>query len=159
MADDGGDGGSGAVIERVAARVLLVDGAGRVLLFLGCDPAEPQAGTWWFTPGGGLEAGESAREGAVREVFEETGLRLSADDLVGPVHSEVAEFSLGGDRYRQRGEFFLASVDAHEVDTVGFSALEQSFVLDHRWWTRADLATTSDTVYPSTLLALLDRTA
>ncbi|MDP3711426.1 MAG: NUDIX domain-containing protein [Mycobacteriales bacterium] len=145
------------VIEREAARVLLVDAADRVLLFLGCDPAEPDAGQWWFTPGGGLEQGESARAGAVREVFEETGLRLSEDDLTGPVHSETAEFSLGGDRYRQTGEFYLARVDAHEVDTAGFSALEQSFVLDHRWWTREDLRATTETVFPASLVDLLDR--
>lgn len=145
------------VIEREAARVLLVDSADRVLLFLGCDPAEPEAGRWWFTPGGGLEQGESARAGAVREVFEETGLRLAEDDLTGPVHSETAEFSLGGDRYRQTGEFYLARVDVHEVDTAGFSALEQSFVLDHRWWTRADLRATTETVFPASLADLLDR--
>lgn len=145
------------VIQREAARVLLLDAADRVLLFLGCDPAEPDAGCWWFTPGGGLEAGESARAGAVREVFEETGLRLSEDDLAGPVHSETAEFSLGGERYRQTGEFFLARVAAHEVDTAGFSALEQSFVLDHRWWTRDELRTTAETVFPASLADLLDR--
>lgn len=150
------DGSSGGVIEREAARVLLVDGRDRVLLFLGCDPAQPDAGRWWFTPGGGLEPGESARAGAVREVFEETGLRLTEDDLAGPVHSETAEFSLGGDRYRQTGEFFLARVDAHDVDTAGFSALEQSFVLDHRWWTRDELRTTAETVFPASLLQLLE---
>ncbi len=146
-----------AVIERAAARVLLLDGQDRVLLFLGCDPAEPDAGSWWFTPGGGLEAGESPRDGAVREVFEETGLQLSVDDLTGPVHEATVEFSLEGRRYRQTGQFFVAHIDAHEVDTAGFSELEQSFVLDHRWWTRADLRTTKDTVYPAVLADLLDR--
>ena len=146
----------GEVIEREAARVLLLDGRDRVLLFLGCDPDRPQAGSWWFTPGGGLEPGEDVRAGAVREVLEETGLVLDPDELVGPVHSETAEFSLGGDRYRQTGEFFVARVEAHEVDTGGFSALEQSFVLDHRWWTRDELRTTTDTVYPAVLLDLLE---
>jgi 8-oxo-dGTP pyrophosphatase MutT (NUDIX family) len=149
----------GEVIERESARVLLLDGQDRVLLFLGCDPARPEAGSWWFTPGGGLEPGESPVEGAVREVHEETGLRLDPAALLGPVHRETAEFSLGGDSYRQTGEFFVARVDAHDVDTAGFSALEQSFVLDHRWWTRADLRTTTETVYPAALADLLDRHA
>jgi 8-oxo-dGTP pyrophosphatase MutT (NUDIX family) len=148
---------SGPIIEREAARVLLVDGRDRVLLFLGCDPADREAGSWWFTPGGGLEPGESPREGAVREVLEETGLQLHPDALVGPVHAEVAEFALEGHRYRQTGEFYVARVDAHDVDTAGFSPLEQSFVLDHRWWTREDLRSTTDTVYPATLLDLLEQ--
>jgi 8-oxo-dGTP pyrophosphatase MutT (NUDIX family) len=35
----------------------------------------PEQGLWWSSVTGMLEAGESAEAGAVREVFEETGLR------------------------------------------------------------------------------------
>ena len=42
-------------------------------------PAAPDRGSWWFTPGGGLDPGESHRDGAVRELFEETGLRCEAE--------------------------------------------------------------------------------
>ncbi|MCL4545706.1 MAG: NUDIX domain-containing protein [Chloroflexi bacterium] len=38
---------------------------------------------WWNLPGGGLEAGETADEGVVREVFEETGLNVEVVRLVG----------------------------------------------------------------------------
>ena len=47
---------------RNAARVLLIDPGGRLLLVHGGDPADPSAGSWWFTPGGGMEPGESAEE-------------------------------------------------------------------------------------------------
>ncbi|MET0424419.1 MAG: NUDIX domain-containing protein, partial [Actinoplanes sp.] len=46
------------VIDRRAARVLIVDPAGRTLLLHGGDPARPEQ-RWWFTPGGGLEQGET----------------------------------------------------------------------------------------------------
>ena len=46
-------------IDRVAARVLVVDRDGAVLLLRGGDPHRPEAGTWWFTPGGGVDDGES----------------------------------------------------------------------------------------------------
>lgn len=36
----------------------------------------------WTLPGGGIEPGESARDAAVREVYEETGQRLHAGDLL-----------------------------------------------------------------------------
>ncbi|MCU1590494.1 MAG: putative hydrolase [Frankiales bacterium] len=143
-------------VDRRAARVLLLDDAGRVLLFLGHDPARPDAGSWWFTIGGGIDEGETPRAAAVRELFEETGLRIDAGSLSGPVHREFAEFSLAGTRYRQDNEFFVARVGAHEVVTVGFTDLEEQFVLDHRWWSPADLRATSDTVYPACLPDLLE---
>ena len=77
--------------HREAARVLLFDDTGRVLLAMGHDEDQPER-SWWFTIGGGIEAGEDPRAAAVREVYEETGLRLSPDDLVGPVLYRTAEF-------------------------------------------------------------------
>ena len=41
---------------------------------------DPGKGLWGL-PGGFLDAGESAEEGAVRECFEETGIRVRQDDL------------------------------------------------------------------------------
>jgi 8-oxo-dGTP pyrophosphatase MutT (NUDIX family) len=146
-----------APVDRRAARVLLVDAHGRVLLFRGHDPARPGAGSWWFTVGGGLDEGESHRDAALRELTEETGLVVSPEALRGPVHNEVAEFSLGGTSYRQDNEFFVVEVDRHDVMTEGFSAFEDVFVLEHRWWSRTELRSTSDVVYPETLADLLDR--
>lgn len=44
---------------RQAARVVLLDDRDRVLLFRGFDPADPDRGSWWFTPGDGIKPGES----------------------------------------------------------------------------------------------------
>jgi 8-oxo-dGTP pyrophosphatase MutT (NUDIX family) len=148
---------SAAPIERLAARVLLVDDARRVLLFRGHDPARPDHGSWWFTVGGGLDDGETTRAAAVRELFEETGLVVDVDALEGPVHREVAEFSLAGTRYRQDNEFFVARVAEHDVVTGGFTEFETQFVLEHRWWSADELRSTSDTVYPESLVALLEQ--
>ena len=60
---------------RRAARVILLDDSDRVLLLRGHDVDQPERG-WWFTVGGGIDAGEDARAAAVREVREETGLVL-----------------------------------------------------------------------------------
>jgi 8-oxo-dGTP pyrophosphatase MutT (NUDIX family) len=143
-----------ADIARIAARVLLVDAVGRVLLFRGFDPHNPEI-RYWITAGGGVEPGESPAEAASRELFEETGLRLGPDEFAGPVHRDVTRFPFAGDWYRQEQDFFVARIDSWEVSTAGFNALEHSSVDAHRWWSVAELEATGETVYPTDLAQIV----
>lgn len=144
------------VIPRRAARVLLVDGAERVLMFNGFDPAHP-AHRYWFTVGGGLAAGEPAAVGAVRELAEETGLRLAPDALGEPVWREVTEFPFDGRTYRQEQDFFLVRVGEWQVDTEGFNEVEQGSIDGYRWWAIEELERTDELIYPVELPELLRR--
>jgi ADP-ribose pyrophosphatase YjhB (NUDIX family) len=136
--------------------VLLVNDADQVLLFRGGDPARPGL-RWWFTPGGGLDAGESPAQGAARELAEETGLRARPAQLGEPVWHETVEFTFDGQWYRQPQHFYLLRVPQWEVDTGGFEEAERVSVDGHRWWTVAELAQTRETCYPSGLAELLRR--
>ena len=139
---------------RPAARVLLIDEAARVLLFHGFDPARPSHG-YCFTPGGGLDPGESYAEGATRELFEETGLRIEPAALGEPVFHDVARFPFDGRWYRAEQAFFLVRVDRWDVDTTGFDDLERASVDRHAWWSAAELASTAERFYPRELPELL----
>ncbi|MGC4747095.1 NUDIX hydrolase [Micromonospora sp. DT201] len=141
---------------RRAARVLLVDAAGQVLLFEGLDPARP-GHRYWFTPGGGLDPGESPAAGAARELAEETGLRPDPAELGEPVWSDTTEFSFDGVWYRQEQDFFLLRVQAWQVDTAGFDDIEQRSIAGHRWWLPDELAASGERFYPAELTALLAR--
>jgi 8-oxo-dGTP pyrophosphatase MutT (NUDIX family) len=143
------------VLEREAVRVVLVDEADRVLLIEMHDPARPDLGWYWFTPGGGREPGESEEECAVREVLEETGLRLDPGDLGPVVHDEVIEYTFEGVLVRQHQIFFLHTVEAFGVDTGGWDAAEVRSQRTVRWWTPDELARTSEAVYPVNLLDLI----
>ncbi|GAA4977418.1 NUDIX hydrolase [Kineococcus glutinatus] len=147
--------GPGGVRTRSAARVLVVDDAGRVLLLDGCDPAAPEE-RWWFTPGGGLLAGEEPRAGAARELAEETGVVVDPADLVGPVLLREPEFDWLGSRCRQREVFFLLHLRAPVVlDRSGWTALERASLTGFRWWTAQELAGSGVRCYPVALPAVL----
>ncbi len=144
-------------VERHAARVLLVDAAGRILLLHGGDPSAPERGQWWFTPGGGREGDEGPAEAASRELAEETGLRVPASALGPVVHERTTEFTFVGAHYRQFEHYYLLRVDAHEVDTAGADAVVDPGVTGHRWWALADLRSTGEVVFPPELADLLER--
>lgn len=140
-------------VVRNAARVLLLDPAGRVLLVRGGDPERPEAGTWWITPGGGLEPGEDARTAAIREAFEETGHRVA--ELEGPVARRSSVFPFDGRLIEQREQYFVARVPAFEPTTEGWTELERRALTGLRWWTVEELRATEDTVYPERLADLV----
>jgi 8-oxo-dGTP pyrophosphatase MutT (NUDIX family) len=140
--------------DRPAARVLLVDAEGRTLLFRGGDPARPGQ-RWWFTPGGGLAPGETSVQGAARELFEETGLRVEPAELGEPFWHQITEFTYNSRWYRQSQDFFLLRVPQWQVDTSGFDADERAVVDEHRWWTADEIEATDETVYPEELPGLL----
>jgi len=141
--------GSRAPLYRPAARVLLLDEAGRVLLFRTNFRERPL----WITPGGGLEDSESFEEAARRELWEETGIEAPLGPCVW-LRRHVFEF---GDVLLDEDErFFVARLPVGAaVSTANFMAHEHAFMLEHRWWTVGEIGGSRDWFAPRQLAALL----
>ncbi len=147
-----------APVPRTSARIILLDGRSRVLLFSGRISSTVAGDTMaWFLPGGGAEEGELLAATAVRELFEETGLRAHPEELRGPVAVSRGVWSDGTTTYQAEDFVFVLRIAQWEVVTGGFTALERGQIVGHRWWTLDDLQRTAVLVFPRLLDELVAR--
>ena len=140
------------------SRVLLLDQADRALLFY-TRADVPTNPTRWLTPGGHVEPGESMVDAAVRELFEETGLVLTAAELGSPFWERdfVAEPAVGI-RRSYHEEWYRHRTPAFDPVDTNWTDDERVDVAEWRWWTLDELAATSDALDPVDLPALVRRT-
>lgn len=143
--------------RRRAMRVLLVDTDDRILLFRDSDPGLTPVPVFWITPGGGVDPGESDLEAAVREVAEETGLVITESALVGPLAERVVVHGYSDVVTTQDEQFWFVRCERFEVSTAGHTEVELATMTAHHWWTRDELAATTEEIWPRDLLAILDR--
>ncbi len=143
--------------RRDAARVLLFDADDRLLLVNAHDAQNPGR-SWWFTVGGGIDDGETARDAAAREVREETGLELDPDAFVGPVAVRSSVFDFFARHVRQDEEYFVARLDRAPgaLDTAGWTDVERAFMDGVSWLSREEIAALDVEVFPVELPELLD---
>ena len=125
-------------VVRPAARVLCLDRSERVLLMHWHDPVDGHQ--LWEPPGGGIEPGESAREAALREWQEETG--LAQPELVGAPTTVARDVFWAGGRIIAEETFFLARLSsgstapraaATALKPAGLTSGEQVSYLGHTW--------------------------
>lgn len=82
-------------------RVILLDDENRILMV----KQSHEERDVWMVPGGGVEEGETSREAGVREMLEETGLKVKMGKLIWHVEEVSAE------RGQRFVNFFLAEAE------------------------------------------------
>ena len=139
---------------REAVRCLVVDHAGRALLFRYADPRVD--GTWWGPPGGGLAPGEDHLAAVRRELLEE----LARDDLqLGPWIGRRCHTFWLGRWMTQRERWLLCRAEPFDVDPAHLASLSAEAIQELRWWSADELRSSRIVATPRDLPDLLDRIA
>lgn len=107
---------------RHTGRVIPLDEHDRALLMHGIEPRRPDQ-PFWFTIGGGVEEGETERQAAARELFEETGIVVDEAELGEAVIVETVEFDWNGIHIVQEQTIFTCRLPGSTV--VNLDGLEE----------------------------------
>lgn len=144
-------------IVRPSARILLVDDRDRLLLYHGLGLLK-DSGHAWFTPGGGVNDGETLNQAAARELREETGHSVTPEALGNVVATSSGHwYHQDGRLFLSLDSFFFLRVTRPDVDTSGMEDLERSMIDGFRWWSPAELYGTAERIIPLGLTGLLER--
>jgi 8-oxo-dGTP pyrophosphatase MutT (NUDIX family) len=136
---------------RQAARAIVLDPAQRILLVHFRFPAQ----SFWATPGGGIDEGETPEQAVARELDEEAGL---VDFELGPwvwTRTHVVPFESGlWDGQVER--YMLVRTNAFEpVPRFTADELAVEYVTAIRWWTLTELEASDELFAPRRLPELL----
>jgi 8-oxo-dGTP pyrophosphatase MutT (NUDIX family) len=119
--------------RRQAARVVVLDSGGRVLLIQSVDPANPAKSSWWEIPGGGMDPGETSAQTAARELREEAGI---VEARIGPVvWTQSVQYTFAGLFFDQDEHIHVAWTEQTVLATPRLESLEALAFQARRWWT------------------------
>lgn len=141
--------------ERKASRLLVINPSQEVLLFRFVHKDGPLAGqNYWATPGGGVEAGETFEVAAIRELREETGIKV--DTVAAPIADRKVPLMLPcGETVLAIEQYYLVHAPDEVLSKAEWTAHETQVMADHRWWSVNALRSTEETVWPQSLIDML----
>ena len=141
---------------RPGARIVLLSPGGRFLLFHFEYADGPLAGEeYWGVPGGGIDEGETPEQGALRELYEETGLEVDSVGAERAVRSYDFRL-LSGEEVEQRDHYFVLRVPGEFVPSPANRTPEEKTCLtEARWWSLAELAASKAPAMPPDIASVI----
>jgi 8-oxo-dGTP diphosphatase len=127
---------------RSAARLIVIDEGGRVLLFRHVVGHDKE---FWATPGGGLEPGETAEQAARREAAEELGAREVELAQLWTGHSELL---FARQRISQTETFFQVLGHPAILGPEVAETHRREGIVEVRWWSVEEIDRAEEPLFP-----------
>ena len=110
----------------------------------------------WITPGGAIEPGETVENALIREIWEETGLRIAAADIDAELWQRQHEFTLGDEHVLQKERYYLIKTNHFEPIASALDAGNESdWFRELKWWEVSRIPDLGSTFAPRSLGLLL----
>lgn len=139
---------------RNSVRILLFNpDRSRILLFNNHSPGDAQG--WWITVGGGIEPGETPKAALHRELLEETGIDLFDINLqFQPIATRYARHVYANHVTSHHEYYWCVFLDSdRQIHFDHFTPEERKVITGTRWWSEDELANTTETIWPSDIVA------
>lgn len=138
---------------RNSVKVLLLNEKQEILLMCAEDPKTTTAegkyhGRFWFPIGGQIEANESIQEAAIREIFEETGIKEKEVELGPIVWFGEFDLVLNGVLTHLKQTFIVAKTKKQNVSLARPDNWEKKCVKEVSWFSLERILSCDEVIYP-----------
>ncbi len=145
------------MLKKNTIRILLINPRNELLLMRVVDPSttnldKKSRGAFWCTIGGKIEAGETVHTAALRELFEETGLKES-DVTVGPiVWHGLHEMIISGQHMELNEQFIVMHTNGDKaIVDDNYTDGEKAVVTGMQWLSLDTILKSVEPIFPAIL--------
>lgn len=142
-----------SLIIRNCIRALLINDKNELLLMLADDPKTTSTdgkkrGLFWFTIGGEINYNESTQEAAIREIYEETGIKENEVELGPIVWFGEFDLILDGKLTHLKQRFMVAKTKKLDVSLTKLDGWEKDVIKKLAWFSLEDIKNSEDIIHP-----------
>lgn len=142
-----------ASLDHHSIRIILINKKNEVLLMHAKDPSTTRVdgkynGDFWFLIGGEQEKGETIEQTAIRELYEETGLKESDFELGQVVWKGEFDLVLSGVKKRMKQKFIVAKTNKNRISLAHLTETEKKVIKEVKWFSLGDIKECKEIIYP-----------
>jgi len=119
-----------------------------------CKDGTPTGKSFWGTPGGAVDEGETFEAAALRGLYEETGISVTGLDR----HLAERRFVLHlptGEIVLAHEKYFVLQSNNPTITCDNRTNEDRREIAKSKWWRIAELRVTTETVFPEHLVDIL----